>query len=94
VKTKVPYRKRGQYDQDSTVVEEKIAYPRDIDLLGKIIEKSSELTDKGKKIMGKIRENVVNKGKRTAQKIQDAYHFGKEKSQDKIVEYKKNLIKI
>jgi hypothetical protein len=37
VKDTVPYRKRGQYDQDSTVIEEKIAYPNDVDLLSKVI---------------------------------------------------------
>jgi transposase, IS5 family len=94
VKDTVPYRKRGQYDQDSTVIEEKIAYPNDVDLLSKVIANWVKFVNEGKKIVWKKREWVINTGKRIARKLQLAYHFGKTKWEEKILEIKKDLMKI
>jgi Transposase domain (DUF772) len=51
VKAKVPMVKRGQYDQDSTVIEERVTYPNDVDLLSKVAEVSTRLIKKGKKLL-------------------------------------------
>jgi hypothetical protein len=36
---KLPKKVQSQYDQDGTVIEEKVAYPNDVDLLYDVIEK-------------------------------------------------------
>jgi len=45
VKETVPLRKRCQYDQDSTVIEEKIEYPNDVDVMTKLITTAERLTN-------------------------------------------------
>jgi transposase, IS5 family len=94
VKDTIPFRKRGQYDQDSTVIEEKVEYPNDVDLLSKIAERCAILTNKGKELVGEKRDWVVNFGKQIARKLQLSYHFEKEKWDAKILEIKTSLVKI
>jgi IS5 family transposase len=36
---KLPKRRQGQYDQDSTVINQSIKYPSDIDLLNDVVQK-------------------------------------------------------
>ena len=66
---KIPKKKRWQYDQDSTVIEEKIKYPNDVNLLNDLIQKWWKLIDKCKTVVWESVKDMIAKWRRTAKKL-------------------------
>ena len=69
-------------DQDGTVIEEKIKYPHDIELLNDVREAAVRLVSKGKRLLRGISwavDVLVNKGKKIWEKLYHAYQFWKQK---------------
>jgi len=90
---KVPKKRRGQYDQDSTVIDESIAHPHDINLLAKFADKAGKLLDKCRKVPWKLCAWIVAKGRRVIKKLKMKYHFWGKKSQI-LWEIKEEMIEI
>lgn len=91
---KIPKKKQGQYDQDSTVIEENIKYPNDIDLLYSIVEKWWKVINKAKKIGKNFFKKFIVKWKRIAKNLYLKYHFSKKKSKETINTTKEQMIEI
>jgi len=71
----VPKKRRKQFDMDSTVIDESVTYPNDVDLLASICEKGGKLLDKAKKVWWDLVEGIIVKGRRIAKKLKYSYHF-------------------
>lgn len=91
---KVPKKRRLQYDQDSTIIEESVSYPNDVSLLEKFSELASGILKKGRKKFGKVLEGIVAKGWRQAKKIALTYHFWSKKEKELRQDVQKKLLKI
>lgn len=92
---RLPKKKQWQYDQDSTVIEENVAYPNDVDLLSQLIEKTSSIANKAKQTGIKSLQWIVVKWKRIAKKMKTKYHFATGKKKKELLETtKKWLYKI
>lgn len=89
----VPKKRRLQYDQDSTVIEESIKYPHDIDLLSDLVVKSWTFLKKCKSKAGDVFAWWVAKWSRMAKKLNLTYHFANKKK-DLIKPTKKKLLAI
>ncbi len=91
---KLPKKVQSQYDQDGTVIEEKVAYPTDVNLIYKVVEKWTECIKNVKKLLGSVYDAVCSKGKRLAEKVYYEYQFAKHKRKEIAEDTKKTLIKV
>lgn len=91
---KLPKKRQWQYDQDSTVIEEKIKYPNDVDLLWKVVEEWGKIIDKLRKAWKEWFENLVSTWRRIGKKVQLGYNFAGKKKQEILKESKEKLCEI
>lgn len=91
---KLPKKVQRQYDQDSTVVEEKIKYPNDLNLLNDMVQKWAKLIKKSKQVCWITWKKLSVKWKRIAEKLVTKYFYTRKKTKEYIASTKEKLIEI
>lgn len=88
---KLPKKVQWQFDQDSTVIEENIKYPNDIELLNDVTQLWAKMVNLWKKTFKQFWKFIA-KWKRQCKKLYLAYSFGRWKSKKWFEETKETMI--
>jgi len=94
---KLPKKRQGQYDQDGTVIEEKMKYPNDIELLKDMTQKWAKIINKARDFLQKTWEKagevIVARGKKLAKDLYLKYSFTKKKTKELCEQTRKEMKK-